>query len=333
MATLTGKLGSWELPHVHMWKDRRRDILAAKRPLIHAKSRIGTIGSCFAAELASAMQRLRLDGAMHPAGLFYTPRSIRQEMERIFVGPGPRESMPMWKTTKGFVHPFKEPHRAFPTEAELKAWSDAVDREAEQIFKGCDIAVITLGLIEAWIDPASGAAYTQIPHPDVFPSIGAELHRLTVAEMLDDLRATVRLLRAHTKAEIILTVSPVPLHATMTPYDVRVANTESKSRIRAAVSELIDQMPDVHYFHSYEMVTTAERQSDFMMEDGRHVERRAVEYILNTFLHTFGGPDLAVPEVDTSWLTAPTKLAERVTKRPRSLTERVVGRLQRIARL
>lgn len=26
MAKLTGKLGEWDLPHLHMWKDRRAEI-------------------------------------------------------------------------------------------------------------------------------------------------------------------------------------------------------------------------------------------------------------------------------------------------------------------
>ena len=107
----------------------------------------------------------------------------------------------------------------------------------------------------------------------------------------------------------MLTTSPVPLHTTFTAHDVRVANMESKSRIRAAVSEFIDRYPDVRYFHSYEMVVTAERQSDYFREDGRHVHRHAVKYIVSEFLRLFGDPALQIADVDTTWLTPIEKTA------------------------
>ena len=117
--------------------------------------------------------------------------------------------------------------------------------------------------------PAERCHLPADPHPAVFPSLAPTFHRLTVAEMLEDLERIRRVVRDTFGATMIVTTSPVPLHATFTALDVRVANTESKSRIRAAVSEFVDRHPDVQYFHSYEMVTTAERQSDFFREDGR----------------------------------------------------------------
>jgi hypothetical protein len=330
MAKLTGKIGSWDLPFVHMWKDRRAEIMSTRSPVIDAKSKIATIGSCFAAEIAAAMDRLGLDGAMHPGGLFYTTRSIRQEIERIFGGWKEYADEPAWQTKAGWVHPFKDYGTAFPTKDALLAWSREQDEAAEKLFRGAKVVVITLGLIEGWMNPTTGNHFRQIPHPDVFPSLGAKFNRLTVAEMREDLERTCAAIQKHIGAKIIVTVSPVPLHATLTPHDVRVANTESKSRIRAMVSELVDDHPEIHYFHSYEMVTTAERQSDFMLEDGRHVQRHAVDYILQQFLAAFGGEGVTVPTVDTSWLSGPSKTAERphesLADRAKALIKRGLGR-------
>ena len=169
--------------------------------------------------------------------------------------------------------------------------------------------VVTLGLIEAWIHPERQVCYRQIPHPDIYESLGAVLHRLTVDEMVGQLEDLRRMIKKHTDAQLILTVSPVPLHATFTHLDVRVSNVESKSRIRAAVSEVVETFDDVHYFHSYEIVTTPERMSDFMHDDGRHVQRRAVDYILMHFLKTFGTGGIETPEVDDTWITPPLKTA------------------------
>jgi hypothetical protein len=135
--------------------------------------------------------------------------------------------------------------------------------------------------------------------------------------MLDDLERIRTVVRDVLKAELLVTTSPVPLHSTFTPLDVRVANTESKSRIRAAVSEFVDRHPDVHYFHSYEMVVTAERQSDYFREDGRHVHRHGVGYIMSEFLRLYGTPDVHLHDVDSSFLTPITQTASNLRREPR----------------
>lgn len=295
-----------------MWKDRQTRIRAEGRPLISSDAKVATIGSCFAEEIAHSLGRMGLAGSMHPGGLFYTTASIRQEVERIF-GQWPGYGIePRWKVPEGWVHPFKEYSRAFPSPEALEEWSTEIDRRAEVLFKTATVIVFTLGLVEAWRNPTTGNFYRQIPHPAMFRDLRPVFHRLTVGEMLEDLGTIRKILRERTAAEIVITVSPVPLHATVTPLDVRMANTESKSRIRAAVSEFVEAHPDVHYFHSYEIVTTAERASDFMREDGRHVERRAVDYIVGEFLRQFAAPDVAVPDPGVSWLTPAAKTAPTV---------------------
>jgi len=164
-------------------------------------------------------------------------------------------------------------------------------------------------LIEVWRDKTTGAVYRQLPPPSIVAEKGISLSRLTVAEMLNDLEKIHQIICRYTKANLIITVSPVPLNATMTDLDVRVANMESKSRIRAAVSEFIEIHPEVFYFHSYEIVATAEKASDFMLEDGRHVRRNAVDFILNQFLRVFASDEIAIGELDTSWITPPNQLA------------------------
>ena len=328
MAQLTGKLGSWDLPHVHMWKDRDREIRFERHPLIGPTAKIATIGSCFAAKLAAAMSRCGLQGAMHPTGLFYTTRSIRQEIDRIFGGWDGYNQEPSWTTSRGFIHPFKDYHRAFASQSALQQWSDELDAHGAHLFRTADVVVITLGLIESWWNPATGNHYRQIPHPEVFSTLSPRFTRLTAGEMREDLEAIRAALRRHTRAEIILTVSPIPLHATVTPSDVRIANTESKHRIRAAVSEFVETHADVHYFHSYEIVTTAERPSDFVLEDGRHIARHAVDYIVQQFMAMFAADDVEVPSIDSLWLTGPTKTAAGIRPRGSRWTSlrRVLGR-------
>jgi hypothetical protein len=89
------------------------------------------------------------------------------------------------------------------------------------------------------------------------------------------------------------------------------------------------------------MVVTAERQSDYFREDGRHVHRHAVRYIVSEFLRLFADPTLHLADVDTSWLTpieqtAPIVGAEarppRPPRPPVSLPRRVARRVRREVR-
>jgi hypothetical protein len=341
MATLKSRLGDWELDHVHAWSERALEIRAPLDGLIDSSTKVATIGSCFAQELAAAMGDVGIVGGMHPGGLFYSTATIRQEMERIAGGWPERAAEPVWPIPGGCIDPFRDYSTTHPDEATLLAERAAADAAADELFRGAKVVVATLGLIETFRNPVTGNVYRQIPHPAAYPTLGAEFHRLTVDEMLGDLERIRTVVRDALGATLIITTSPVPLHTTFTDHDVRVANIESKSRIRAAVSEFVDRHPDVRYFHSYEMVVTAERQSDYFREDGRHVHRHAVRYIVSEFLRLFGDPSLQMTDVDASWLTPIEKTAATVPPRPRppkpprptvSLPQRVARKVRREVR-
>jgi hypothetical protein len=313
MPELHSRLGTWELPNVHAWADRAIVIRAPVEPIVGPETRVATIGSCFASELAAMMGKVGIQGAMHPGGLFYTTTTVRQELERLAGGWPERADEPAWTVNDGEVDPFRDYDTAYPDRAALETARAEADAAADAVFRGAEVVVVTLGLIEAWRSPTTGNHYRAIPHPAVFEALRPEFHRLTVAEMVEDLERIRAVVVDRWGARLVVTVSPVPLHTTFTALDVRVANAESKGRIRAAVSELIDRHPDVRYFHSYEMVTTAERQSDYFRDDGRHVERHAVRYIISEFLRLYAEPALHLTDVDTSWLTPITKTAREPT--------------------
>jgi hypothetical protein len=342
MPLLHGRLGNWELEHVHAWSERGLVMHAPAVRLVAPETRVATIGSCFAAELAEMMDVVGIRGAMHPGGLFYSTATIRQELERLTGGWPERATEPLWTVNGGLIDPFRDYDTVYPDEAALLAARAARDAAADEVFRGAGVVVVTLGLIETWRSRATGSTFRQIPHPAVFESLAPEFHRLTVAEMLADLERIRTVIRERIGAGMVVTVSPVPLHTTFTPLDVRIANSESKGRIRAAVSEFVDRHQDVHYFHSYEMTVTAERTSDYFRDDGRHVHRHAVRYIVSEFLRLFADPALHLRDVDSSWLTPiektaaiPTKQAPLRPKPPRppaSLWRRVARRARRTVR-
>lgn len=312
----------WELPHFHSWSEREDRLRCDRRPIIAKDTRIGTIGSCFAEELAKAMASFGLNGAMHPAGLFYSTRSIRQEIERTFGLNDAYADEPLWRLKSGLAHPMKSYYTTFETEQELRAWSDDLDAGADELIRTSDVLVMTLGLVECWRNPSTGNTFRVLPHPDVFEQLQPEFHRLTVEEMLDDLTAIRAILAEHTKAKLVVTVSPIPLHTTFTGMDVRIANTESKSRVRAAVSQFIDENPDVAYFHSYELVTSSDDADDFLKPDRRHVHPQAAKYIVAEFLRQFADETVDVPRITRSSLSR----AARVARWRRRLGKLIRGR-------
>ena len=341
MPTLKGRLGEWHLDNLHNWSDRELLIRAPVDPIIGPTTKVATIGSCFASELAKMLGKVGIVGGMHPGGLFYSTATIRQELERLADGWPERATEASWSINGGRVDPFRDYGTTYPDEATLAAEREAADAAADELFRGAGVVFVTLGLVETWRNRATGNTYRQIPHPAVFDSLGAEFHRLTVSDMLEDLERIRRVVRETLGATLVLTTSPVPLHATFTKLDVRVANIESKSRIRAAVSEFVDRHPDVRYFHSYELVVTAERQSDWVRDDGRHVHRYAVRYLVSEFLRLFGDPSLQMADVDTSWLTpiektatniGPQPKAPRPARPPASLPRRVARKVRREVR-
>jgi hypothetical protein len=87
----------------------------------------------------------------------------------------------------------------------------------------------------------------------------------------------------------VVTVSPVPLGSTYTAQDVVVANTESKSILRAVAARVCHEFPNVHYFPAYEMCIVFERskRNDVYENDGRHVMPETVSEIISSFLEAF----------------------------------------------
>ena len=118
--------------------------------------------------------------------------------------------------------------------------------------------MMTPGLIEAWKDRTTGLYIHMAPRlkemlndPDRW-----EFEVLPYETCHADLLAAIDVVRARNpEVKILLTTSPVPLTSTFTTQDVRVANSYSKSVLRAVCGAVIYERPMVDYFPSYESVS------------------------------------------------------------------------------
>jgi GSCFA family len=153
----------------------------------------------------------------------------------------------------------------------------------------CRVVVITLGLVEVWRDKAANVFINQVI-PDMhrlYPN-RYELHVTNFGDNLSNLEAIHALLKqfGHRDARIIVTVSPVPLMATFSGEDVVVANTYSKSLLRAVAQEWAAKHENVHYFPSYEIVQNSDPTLTWE-EDRRHVKGEVLQHIMRLFLRNY----------------------------------------------
>lgn len=265
-------------------------------------AKIFTIGSCFARNVEEHLGRLgflvpmlslsvpnhEYDG--RPAGILnkFTPPGALQEIERTF------EMLQDPKKTDSIIDSLLLPvGDGMVIDLELRGfvpvtWERARERRRQifglfaQAFES-DCVVITLGLVECWIDVTTGRAIQETPAAAPLRRLKQRfgLKILQIDEVIAALDRMIRLLLSHGKpnARILLTVSPVPLEATFSGMDIVIANAYAKATLRTAAQVMCDRFPQADYFPAYEMVTMS-RGDDVWESDLIHVTDKFVGYVV-----------------------------------------------------
>ncbi|MBP1805044.1 GSCFA domain-containing protein [Rubellimicrobium aerolatum] len=278
---------------------------------ITPETRVATAGSCFAQHIARHLKgsgfHYYVAEAGHPIlperireshnygtfsaryGNVYTARQLRQLVDRAMGRFAPSE--PAWIDPDGTVRdPFRPTVQPgnFVSVAEME-----IDRRqhlaaVRRMLTDLDVFVFTLGLTEGWLSREDGAAFPLCPGVEggTFDPARHVFHNQTVAEVVEDMEAVLATLRAvNPRAQVCLTVSPVPLMATAVPgQHVLSATTYSKSVLRVAAQELTDSHAFVHYFPSYEIITGAFNRGRYFAEDLRNVTEEGVGHVMRLFL-------------------------------------------------
>lgn len=263
------------------------------------------IGSCFARnveerlELAGATVTSRKieiddlgDNSARLGGIFnkYTPLSILQELQWAAGAKRYPPGALMAASMTDFYDPYLSGKAGRGSRDALMARRAQIGQYFAQAFQA-DVVVLTLGLIETWVDLKTGLALNEAPlprllknHPDRFA-----FRSLSVGDCTKALKGIHTLLTRHGKAgqKIVLTVSPVPLGRTFTSDDVIIANTTSKSTLRVAAKHFADRTEGLDYFPSYEAVLHSDPALCWQA-DRLHVSDFIVGHIIRTFLTRYG---------------------------------------------
>lgn len=262
-----------------------------------------TIGSCFARNIEKKLSASGIDVPTTrfalPKGVYskvdsdglansvlnkFTIHSISNELDRVLEGRK-IENRGFIEETDGLWRDPQATHSTPMSWEDVNRLRDAIEATTISI-RTADATFITLGLTESWLDTKTGVylngslpARDMRRHPNRFRFVNP-----SYAELRLEMHRIIETIKRYGKpdAKIIVTVSPVPLDKTFSGQDVIVANSYSKSVLRA-VAEDVRFLDGVDYFPSYEMAMFSPRDSTWQ-DDQRHVSQAAIEAITGRFV-------------------------------------------------
>ena len=287
---------------------------------LRREDKLFAIGSCFARGIECALVEQEM-AVLSKATEFDSFPAINNEMKLGFTNKystfsiynelrwalDPAEEFPRESLVDVGNGVFYDPHTnpalqlaGFEETKHRREIIESVTRRVAQ----CRVVIVTLGLVEVWRDKIANVFINTAPipaalrrHPDRY-----EFHITNFTENFSNLEHIHTLLSrfGHPDVQVVVTVSPVPLEATFSSEDVVIANTYSKSILRAAAQEWAATHKNVHYFPSYEIVQNSDRKVTWE-GDLRHVKGEVVYHIMNLFLrHYFAGPPAIRAELSAS---------------------------------
>jgi hypothetical protein len=270
--------------------------------------RVVTYGSCFAQHIGKALmtrgfnwfisesapQALSAENGLKfnygvfssRTGNIYTVSLLKQWVQWATK----EKSVPdeVWEKEGRFYDPFRpniEPN-GFESKEELLRSREAVIESFKTSLTDSQVFVLTLGLTESWFNADHGYEYPMCPGT-VAGIFDERVHRFVNQDfqfIRKTLSETIQAIRnLNPKLRFILTVSPVPLTATMSGNHVLVATMESKSILRSVAGQLYRQFDFVDYFPSYEIINASPFRGTFFEPNQRNVNHTGVEHVMNTF--------------------------------------------------
>ena len=112
---------------------------------------------------------------------------------------------------------------------------------------------------------------------------------LSFSEVRSTLLETLeRLWMARPGLKVLLTVSPVPLTATISGQHVLSASAWSKAKLRAVAGEVADSHPAVDYFPAHEIVTAPASGEQMFEQNRRSVSDWGVARVMDAFFSAHG---------------------------------------------
>jgi len=273
-------------------------VYSHRNEIISKNTKITSLGSCFAAEVAYWLQK---NSYNYQIGKNATPNS-KNNLYSSTLDWGPIFNTPslvqllewvcgikdrpfyLYKNKGDLLDPFCEEIKIKNNEINnYIEKSNAIIDESKHIFTNTDVVILTFGLNEV---------YQFIPNMEyIFRSPNSlnpscfKAKVLTIDENVLHLKRIIELLKTlNNRINIIISVSPIPLLRSFR-FDKHVAESTmlSKCILRLAVEEIC-KLDNVYYFPSFETAMyPGHGNNNVFIKDERHVEKRTVDKIMRTF--------------------------------------------------
>lgn len=173
--------------------------------------------------------------------------------------------------------------REQPLEA-CRARRDLLTQTYRTAAQDADVFVFTLGLCESFRDASNQRYLNFTPDPRTAAKLDLEFHFQSFEDNLKHGRVVIEAVRRlRPDAQIILTVSPVPLDATFLDQDIVVANSLAKATLVLTAQTLVQHYDRCLYFPSYEMVMNSSQEHAWLW-DRKHVSMPMVRHIMASFI-------------------------------------------------
>ena len=269
-------------------------------PRIDRATRVTAFGSCFAEHISNWFTARNFSVANakdNPRESYIV--SMREGMVNSFVI---RQQFEWAWENKVFDEPLWHGYAA-----EDFGYDEDVRLETKRIFDETDVFILTFGLSEVWYDEVTGNVFWRTIPKDVYDPGRHRFRVSSVEENRDNILAIHDLIRTHRPdAEVIVTLSPIPLIATFRDAGCLTANSVSKATLRVAIDEALRRGgPDsgLYYWPSYELVSDVFHLP--YKADRRHLVQEVLDYIMKLFeRHWCRDSDLTELDMAEAWVAA-----------------------------
>lgn len=244
-------------------------------------SKILSLGSCFAENMADKFAYFNFSCLANPFGILFHPLAIERFLR--FSVEGKQFSGADVFFHNGRWHSFDAHSGLSAAEKEVIIGNlQNATASTKHFLRGATHAIITLGTAWVYRSNDSGALVANC-HKVPQREFSKEL--LTPEAIAESLENTMRLLRKiNPGVQIILTVSPVR-HI----KDGFAENQRSKAHLLTALHRVLEAQSG-HYFPSYEIMMDELRDYRFYAEDMLHPSQTAIDYIWEKFAHGWISP-------------------------------------------
>jgi len=267
-----------------------------EHPPITENTQITAFGSCFARNISKHLAKRKFKMTSTSSPEIYISYMGEGMVNVHAIAQQFEWALENKKIPDGLWHGWK---------AEDYGVSEDIRLKTKKAFLETEFFIITLGLSEVWEDTVTGEVFWRAVPLKNYDKNRHKFRVLTMEETKSKLEKIFSLIRHYIpKAQVLFTLSPVPLAATFRDISCITANSVSKSILRASLDEFFrdkgsENRNNLFYFPSFEIIS--ELFYEKFLEDNRHPKPEIIELIMTMFEGSFCNSEVDWLKVEQSF--------------------------------